>query len=43
MSCVGLAQRALELAVGYAKRRETFGRKLAQRQAISFKLAEMAT
>jgi alkylation response protein AidB-like acyl-CoA dehydrogenase len=43
MSCVGLAQRALELAVGYAKRRETFGRKLAQRQAISFTLAEMAT
>lgn len=43
MSCVGLAQRALELAVGYAQRRETFGRRLAQRQAISFKLAEMAT
>jgi alkylation response protein AidB-like acyl-CoA dehydrogenase len=43
MSCVGLAERALELAVEYAKRRETFGRKLAERQAISFKLAEMAT
>jgi alkylation response protein AidB-like acyl-CoA dehydrogenase len=43
MSCVGLAQRALELAVAYAKRRETFGRKIAERQAISFKLAEMAT
>jgi len=43
MSCVGLARRALELAVGYAQRRETFGRKLAQRQAIAFKLAEMAT
>ncbi len=43
MSCVGLAQRALELAVGYAKRRETFGRPIAQRQAISFRLAEMAT
>jgi alkylation response protein AidB-like acyl-CoA dehydrogenase len=43
MSCVGLARRALELAVGYAQQRETFGRKLAQRQAISFKLAEMAT
>jgi alkylation response protein AidB-like acyl-CoA dehydrogenase len=43
MTCVGLAQRALELAVGYAKRRETFGRKIAERQAISFKLAEMAT
>jgi alkylation response protein AidB-like acyl-CoA dehydrogenase len=43
MTCVGLAQRALDLAVGYAKRRETFGRKLAERQAIAFKLAEMAT
>jgi alkylation response protein AidB-like acyl-CoA dehydrogenase len=43
MTCVGLARRALELAVEYAQRRETFGRKLAQRQAISFKLAEMAT
>lgn len=43
MTCVGLAQRALELAIGYANHRETFGRKLAQRQAISFKLAEMAT
>jgi len=43
MTCVGLAQRALDLAVGYAKQRETFGKKLAQRQAISFRLAEMAT
>ena len=43
MTCVGLAQRALELAVSYAKTRETFGRKLAERQAIAFKLAEMAT
>ena len=43
MTCIGLAQRALELAVSYAKRRETFGRKLAERQAIAFKLAEMAT
>jgi alkylation response protein AidB-like acyl-CoA dehydrogenase len=43
MTCVGLAQRALELAVAYAQTRETFGKKLATRQAISFKLAEMAT
>jgi alkylation response protein AidB-like acyl-CoA dehydrogenase len=43
MSCVGLAQRALDLAIDYAKRRETFGRKLVERQAIAFKLAEMAT
>ena len=43
MTCVGLAQRALELAVVYAQTRETFGKKLATRQAISFRLAEMAT
>jgi alkylation response protein AidB-like acyl-CoA dehydrogenase len=43
MTCVGLAKRALELAVDYAKRRETFGKPIAQRQAISFTLAEMAT
>jgi alkylation response protein AidB-like acyl-CoA dehydrogenase len=43
MTCIGLARRALELAVSYAKERETFGRKLAERQAIAFKLAEMAT
>jgi alkylation response protein AidB-like acyl-CoA dehydrogenase len=43
MTCVGLARRALELALAYAQRRETFGRKIAERQAIAFKLAEMAT
>lgn len=43
MTCVGLARRALELAIAYAQTRETFGRKLAERQAISFRLAEMAT
>jgi alkylation response protein AidB-like acyl-CoA dehydrogenase len=43
MTCVGLAQRALDLALDYAKRRETFGKPIAQRQAISFKLAEMVT
>jgi alkylation response protein AidB-like acyl-CoA dehydrogenase len=42
-TCVGLARRALELSVAYAKARETFGRKLAERQAIAFKLAAMAT
>jgi alkylation response protein AidB-like acyl-CoA dehydrogenase len=43
MTCVGLARRALELALEYAQRRETFGKKIASRQAIAFKLAEMAT
>jgi alkylation response protein AidB-like acyl-CoA dehydrogenase len=40
MSCVGLAERAQELAVQYAQRRETFGKKIAERQAIQFLLAE---
>jgi alkylation response protein AidB-like acyl-CoA dehydrogenase len=43
MTCVGLAERALELAVDYARRRETFGKRIAQRQAIAFSLAEMRT
>jgi alkylation response protein AidB-like acyl-CoA dehydrogenase len=43
MTCVGLAKRALELAIEYAQRRETFGKRIAQRQAIAFELAEMAT
>ena len=42
-TCVGLAQRALDLALEYAKQRETFGKKIAERQAIAFRLAEMAT
>ena len=42
MSCVGLAQRAQQLAVGYALERTTFGQPLAFRQAIAFALAENA-
>lgn len=41
-SCVGLAQRALDLAREHARRRVTFGKPLAARQAIQFALAEMA-
>jgi alkylation response protein AidB-like acyl-CoA dehydrogenase len=43
MTCVGLARRALDLALEYAQQRETFGKPIARRQAIAFKLAEMAT
>jgi alkylation response protein AidB-like acyl-CoA dehydrogenase len=43
MTCVGLAQRALELALAHAQQRETFGKPIASRQAIAFRLAEMAT
>ncbi|HZE02138.1 MAG TPA: acyl-CoA dehydrogenase family protein [Pseudonocardiaceae bacterium] len=39
----GIAIRAFELAVGYAQQRKTFGKSIAQHQAIAFKLAEMAT
>ncbi|MBV8530372.1 MAG: acyl-CoA dehydrogenase family protein, partial [Candidatus Eremiobacteraeota bacterium] len=43
MSCVGLARRAHELAIAYARQRETFGKRLEQRQAIRFMIAENAT
>jgi alkylation response protein AidB-like acyl-CoA dehydrogenase len=39
---VGLAQSALDLAVGYAVEREAFGRPIAQHQGVSFLLADMA-
>jgi len=39
----GVALRAFELGVEYAQRRHTFGRPIAEHQAILFKLAEMAT
>jgi alkylation response protein AidB-like acyl-CoA dehydrogenase len=40
---VGIAQRALELALRYAQQRVTFGKPIAQHQAIQFKLADMVT
>ncbi|MFZ7088480.1 acyl-CoA dehydrogenase family protein [Curtobacterium sp. RRHDQ10] len=40
MSAVGLAERANQLAVEYANKRETFGKPLSSRQAIQFSLAE---
>jgi alkylation response protein AidB-like acyl-CoA dehydrogenase len=40
---VGIAQRALELALVYSQQRKTFGRPIAGHQAIQFKLADMAT
>jgi alkylation response protein AidB-like acyl-CoA dehydrogenase len=40
---VGIAQRALELALKYSQERKTFGKPIAEHQAISFKLADMAT
>jgi alkylation response protein AidB-like acyl-CoA dehydrogenase len=40
---VGLAQAALDYAVGYARDREQFGRPIAQFQGIGFMLADLAT
>jgi len=39
---VGVANRAFELGVAYAQQRETFGKPIAQHQAVQFRLAEMA-
>lgn len=39
---VGVARAAFEAAVRYAQQRETFGRPIAQHQAIQFMLADMA-
>jgi alkylation response protein AidB-like acyl-CoA dehydrogenase len=39
----GIALRAFELGIAYAQLRETFGKPIAEHQAILFRLAEMAT
>lgn len=39
----GLARRAFELGISYAQQRETFGKKIAEHQAVMFRLADMAT
>ena len=40
---LGIAQRALDESTRYAKEREAFGQKIAEFQAIQWKLADMAT
>ncbi|MSZ78352.1 MAG: acyl-CoA dehydrogenase, partial [Actinobacteria bacterium] len=40
---VGVANRAFELGIAYSQQRETFGKPIAEHQAILFQLAEMAT
>jgi len=40
---LGLAEGALARALQYAKERKTFGREIANHQAVAFKLADMAT
>ena len=39
----GVAMRAFELGIAYAQQRETFGKKIAEHQAVLFRLADMAT
>ncbi|MHA6800183.1 acyl-CoA dehydrogenase family protein [Bounagaea algeriensis] len=39
----GIALRAFELAIDYSQQRTTFGKPIAEHQAIGFKLAEMGT
>ena len=42
-SCIGAADRLIEMSVAYAKERHTFGKPLAERQAIQWMLADSAT
>ena len=39
----GVALRAFELGIDYAQQRSTFGRPIAEHQAVGFRLADMAT
>jgi alkylation response protein AidB-like acyl-CoA dehydrogenase len=39
---VGMAQAALDLAVAYAKERQTFGKPIIEHQAVGFRLADLA-
>lgn len=40
---IGMARAAFEAALAYAKERKTFGKAIAEHQAIGFRLAEMAS
>ena len=41
--CVGMAQAALEIAVGYARERRSMGKPIIEHQAVGFRLADLAT
>lgn len=41
--CVGMAQAALEIAVGYARDRKSMGKPIMEHQAVGFRLADLAT
>jgi alkylation response protein AidB-like acyl-CoA dehydrogenase len=40
--CIGMAQAALEIAVGYAKERKSMGSFIIEHQAVGFRLADLA-
>lgn len=40
---VGMAEAALEIAVGYARDRHSFGKPIIEHQAVGFRLADLAT
>jgi alkylation response protein AidB-like acyl-CoA dehydrogenase len=40
--CVGMAQGALEIAIGYAKERKSMGKFIIEHQAVGFRLADLA-
>lgn len=40
--CIGMAQAALEIAIGYAKDRSSMGKKIIEHQAVGFRLADLA-
>ncbi|WP_394648624.1 acyl-CoA dehydrogenase family protein, partial [uncultured Sphingomonas sp.] len=40
---VGMAQAALEIAIGYARDRQSFGKPIIEHQAVGFRLADLAT
>lgn len=42
-TCLGRAERAFDLSVGWSAEREQFGQKIGKFQGVSFKLADMAT
>jgi len=41
--CVGMAQAAMEIAIGYARDRKSFGKPIIEHQAVGFRLADLAT
>lgn len=40
---VGMAQAALDIAIGYAKERKSFNKSIIEHQAVGFRLADLAT